>query len=351
MLYQKLSRFFASDIGIDLGTANCLVFVKDKGIVLSEPSVVAISATTKTILAVGSEAKRMLGRTPGNIKAIRPMKDGVIADFAITEEMLRYFIQKARSYVTRSRRFLSPRVLIAVPSGITEVETRAVKDSAQRAGAGEIILMEEPMAAAIGVGLPVHEPSGSMIVDIGGGTTEVAVISFAGIVESRSVRVGGDEMDAAISQHMKRAYNLMIGERTSEDIKINIGSAYPLEEEKTMDVKGRDLVSGLPKTIKITSEEVRNALLEPVTSIVEAVRGTLERCPPELAADLIDRGIMLAGGGALLKGLDKLLIEETGLPVFVADDPLKAVANGTGIVLQGLDHVRKASRTGFSFSR
>ncbi|MBN1864380.1 MAG: rod shape-determining protein [Victivallales bacterium] len=344
MLYQRLSKYFASDIGIDLGTANCLVFVRDKGIVLSEPSVVAIAAGTKEILAVGSEAKRMLGRTPGNIKAIRPMKDGVIADFEITEEMLRYFIQKARSYVSRSRRFLSPRVLIAVPSGITEVETRAVKDSAQRAGAGEIYLMEEPMAAAIGVGLPVSEPSGSMIVDIGGGTTEVAVISFSGIVESRSVRVGGDEMDAAISQHMKRAYNLMIGERTSEEIKISIGSAYPQDDEKTMEVKGRDLVSGLPKTIRITAEEVRNSLLEPVTSIVEAVRGTLERCPPELAADLIDRGIMLAGGGALLKGLDKLLIEETGLPVFVADDPLKAVANGTGIVLQEIDYVHKASR-------
>lgn len=342
MLYQKLSKFFASDIGIDLGTANCLVFVRDKGIVLSEPSVVAIAAGTKEILAVGSDAKRMLGRTPGNIKAVRPMKDGVIADFEITEDMLRYFIQKARHYVKKSRRFLSPRVLVAVPSGITEVETRAVKDSAQRAGAGEIYLIEEPMAAAIGVGLPVAEPSGSMIVDIGGGTTEVAVISFSGIVESRSVRVGGDEMDAAISQHMKRVYNLMVGERTAEEIKIAIGSAYPQDAEQSMEVKGRDLVSGLPKTIKITEEEVRNALLEPVTSIVESVRGTLERCPPELAADLIDRGIMLAGGGALLRGLDKLLTEETGLPVFVAEDPLKAVANGTGIVLQEIDVMNKA---------
>jgi rod shape-determining protein MreB len=270
------------------------------------------------------------------------MKDGVIADFEITEDMLRYFIQKARQFVKRSRRFLSPRVLVAVPSGITEVETRAVKDSAQRAGAGEIFLIEEPMAAAIGVGLPVAEPSGSMIVDIGGGTTEVAVISYSGIVESRSVRVGGDEMDVAISQHMKRVYNLMIGERTSEEIKLKIGSAYPLEEDQTMEVKGRDLVSGLPKTIKITEEEVRNALQEPITSIVESVRSTLERCPPELAADLIDRGIMLAGGGALLKGLDKLLSEETGLPVFVADDPLKAVANGTGVVLQEIDAVGKA---------
>jgi rod shape-determining protein MreB len=307
--------------------------------------VVAIAAGTKEILAVGGDAKRMLGRTPGNIKAVRPMKDGVIADFEITEDMLRYFIQKARSYVKKSRRFLPPRVLIAVPSGITEVETRAVKDSAQRAGAGEIYLIEEPMAAAIGVGLPVAEPSGSMIVDIGGGTTEVAVISFSGIVESRSVRVGGDEMDAAISQHMKRVYNLMVGERTAEEIKIAIGSAYPQDKDSSMEVKGRDLVSGLPKTIKITEEEIRNALMEPITSIIESVRGTLERCPPELAADLIDRGIMLAGGGAMLRGLDKLLTEETGLPVFVAEDPLKAVANGTGIVLQEIDVMNKAFQT------
>jgi rod shape-determining protein MreB len=342
MLYQKLARFFSSDIGIDLGTANCLVFVRDKGIVLTEPSVVAITDSTKEILAVGGEAKRMLGRTPGNIRAVRPMKDGVIADFDITEEMLRYFIQSARQKVGGRRRYLSPRVLIAVPSGITEVETRAVQDSAQRAGAGEIYLIEEPMAAAIGVGLPVAEPSGSMIVDIGGGTTEVAVISLSGIVEARSVRVGGDEMDAAICQHMKRVYNLMIGERTSEIIKIQIGSAYPEDAETSLDVKGRDLVSGLPKTINISDREIRTALQEPVTSIVEAVRSTLERCPPELAADLIDRGIMLAGGGALLKGLDRLISEETGLPVFVAEDPLKAVANGTGIVLQEMDSMARA---------
>jgi rod shape-determining protein MreB len=325
-----------------MGTANCLVFVRDKGIVLSEPSVVAIAAGSKEILAVGSEAKKMLGRTPGNIKAVRPMKDGVIADFEITEEMLRYFIKKAIGFVNKSRRFLHPRVLIAVPSGITEVETRAVKDSAQRAGAGEIHLIEEPMAAAIGVGLPVAEPSGSMIVDIGGGTTEVAVISFAGIVESCSVRVGGDEMDVAISQHMKKVYNLMVGERTAEVIKINMGSAYPLNEDKRFPVKGRDVVSGMPKTINISEEEVRKALMEPITSIVESVRSTLEKCPPELAADLIDRGIMLAGGGALLKGLDKLLTEETGLPVFVAEDPLTAVANGTGIVLQEMDTMHRA---------
>ena len=340
--YQKLSKFFASDIGIDLGTANCLVFVRDKGIVLSEPSVVAIAAGSKEILAVGSEAKRMLGRTPGNIKAVRPMKDGVIADFEITEDMLRYFIKKAIGFVNKSRRFLPPRVLIAVPSGITEVETRAVKDSAQRAGAGEIHLIEEPMAAAIGVGLPVAEPSGSMIVDIGGGTTEVAVISFAGIVESCSVRVGGDEMDVAISQHMKKVYNLMVGERTAEVIKINMGSAYPMDKDEPFEVKGRDVVSGMPKTISISEEEVRKALMEPITSIVESVRSTLEKCPPELAADLIDRGIMLAGGGALLKGLDKLLTEETGLPVFVAEDPLKAVATGTGIVLQEMDTMHRA---------
>ncbi len=333
---------FSTDIGIDLGTATCLVFVRDKGIVLCEPSVVAIMEGTKEILAVGSEAKRMLGRTPGNIRAIRPMKDGVIADFEITEEMLRYFIQKARQFVPKRRRILSPHVLIAVPSGITEVETRAVKDSAQRAGAGDIYLIEEPMAAAIGVGLPVAEPSGSMIVDIGGGTTEVAIISLSGIVESRSVRVAGDEMDAATSQHMKRVYNLMIGERTAEDIKIKIGSAYPLAEESVMEVKGRDLISGLPKTIKITSQEIRAALQEPLTSIVEAVRVTLERCPPELAADLIDRGIMLAGGSSQLRGLDRLISEETGLPVFVSEEPANAVANGTGVVLQELESMTRA---------
>lgn len=337
MLQQMLARFFSTDIGIDLGTANCLVYLKDQGTIFSEPSVVAISEDGE-VKAVGEEAKRMLGRTPGNIRAVRPMKYGVIADFEITEKMLRYFIQKARANVPFRRRLVKPRVLIAVPSGITEVENRAVRDSAERAGASEIFLIEEPMAAAIGVGLPVAEPSGSMIVDIGGGTTEVAVISLAGIVEAKSVRVGGDEMDAAIVQHMKRVYNLMIGERTAENIKLQIGSAYPDENnENTMEVKGRDLVSGLPKTIKVSSREIRTALQEPVTSIVEAVRSTLERCPPELASDLIDRGIMLAGGGALLRGLDRLISEETGLPVFIADDPLKAVANGTGVVLQGID--------------
>ncbi len=338
MFYHKLAKVFATDIGIDLGTANCLVFIRDKGIVFSEPSVVAVSGGTKReVIAVGLEAKRMLGRTPGHIKAIRPMRDGVIADFEITEEMLRYFITQARKKVHQRRRVLSPRVLVAVPSGITEVETRAVKDSAQRAGAGEIYLIEEPMAAAIGVGLPVTEPSGSMIVDIGGGTTEVAVVSLSGIVESRSIRVAGDEMDAAISQHMKRAHNLLIGERSAEYIKINIGTAYPVNDEETMEVKGRDLISGLPKTIRVSAKEIRLSLQEPVTSIVEAIRSTLEQCPPELAADLIDRGVMLAGGGALLRELDRLITEETGLPVFVADNPLQAVANGTGVVLQEMD--------------
>lgn len=343
MLYQKLAKFFATDIGIDLGTANCLVYVRDHGILLNEPSVVAVAEGEKReVVAVGEEAKRMLGRTPGHIKAIRPMKDGVIADFDITEEMLRYFIQKALKKVHQRRRFLHPRVLIAVPSGITEVETRAVKDSAQRAGAGEIYLIEEPMAAAIGVGLPVMEPSGSMIVDIGGGTTEVAVVSLSGIVEARSLRVAGDQMDQCVVQHMKRAHNLLIGERTAEQIKIRIGSATPHNDEATLEVKGRDLISGLPKTILITGEEIRITLQEPLTSIIEAIRSVLEHCPPELAADLIDRGIMLAGGGALLKDIDKLISEETGLPVFVSDNPLQAVANGTGVVLQEMDAMAKA---------
>ncbi len=330
----RLTKIFSSDIGVDLGTANCLVFVRDRGIVIDEPSVVAINENTKKVEAVGDDAKRMLGRTPGSIRAIRPMKDGVIADFDVTETMLRCFIGKAMNAQPWYRRLLHPRVLVAVPSGITEVENRAVRDSAKRAGAATVEIVEEPMAAAIGVGLPVSEPSGSMIVDIGGGTTEVAVISLIGIVAAKSVRVGGDELDSAIMQHMKREYNLMIGERTAERIKIELGSAYPLKDQETLEVRGRDLVSGMPKTVCILAEEVRIALQEPITSIVEAVRGTLERCPPELAADLIERGIMLAGGGAMLLGLDRLISEETGLPVFVAENPLKAVANGTGIILQ-----------------
>src|SRR5476649_2159443 len=327
-MFGKFLNYFSTDIGIDLGTANTLVYVRDRGIVLREPSVVAIQTGTSHVLAVGEEAKRMLGRTPGNIQAIRPMKDGVIADFEITEAMLRYFIQKVHN-----RRYgIKPRVIVAVPSGITEVEKRAVKDSATHAGARDVYLIEEPMAAAIGVGLPVQESAGNMIIDIGGGTTEVALISLSGIVFSRSVRVAGDELDAAIVQYLKRAYNLMIGERTAEDIKIKIGSAYPVEKETTMEVKGRDLVAGLPKTLTITSQEVREAMAEPVQVIVESIRITLERCPPELSADLVERGIVLAGGGALLRGLDKMLAEETGLPVHVAEDPLSAVAEGTGKV-------------------
>ena len=337
-MFKKFKSWFTNDIGIDLGTANSLVFVKGEGIVLTEPSVVAVHAETYKAQAVGTEAKRMLGKTPGNILAIRPMKDGVISDFEITEIMLRYFIKKVHS---RSK-IGPPRILIAVPSGITEVESRAVKESALRAGAGEVYLIPEPMAAAIGVGLPVAEPTGNMIVDIGGGTTEVAVISLAGIVESRSLKVGGDEMDKHIVQHMKRAYSLMIGDRTAEEIKIKIGSAYPLgKKELTLDVKGRDQLAGLPKTICITSEEIREALSEPISSIIEAIRNTLDQCPPELSADLIDHGIALAGGGALIRGLDKLISEETGLPVFVAEEPLNAVANGTGKALDEMDLLAK----------
>ncbi len=327
-MLNKFLNLFSNDIGIDLGTANTLVYVKDRGIVLREPSVVAIQKGTKRILAVGEEAKRMLGRTPGNIEAIRPMKSGVIADFDITEAMIRYFIRKVHHH-----KLVKPRVIIAVPSNITEVEKRAVQESAKHAGAREVFLIEEPMAAAIGVGLPVQEPAGNMIVDIGGGTCEVALISLAGIVCSRSIRVGGDVMDEYIVQYMRRVYNLMIGERTAEEIKITIGSAYPLEEEKRMDVKGRDLVAGLPKTLHVTSEEIREALQEPISAIVDVIRNALENSPPELSSDLVDRGIVLAGGSSLLRGLDKLIAEQTALPVTLADDPLSAVAEGTGVVL------------------
>lgn len=340
-MWSSFLGLFSNDIGIDLGTANTLVYVKDRGIVLREPSVVAIQTGTKRILAVGEEAKRMLGRTPGNIVAIRPMKGGVIADFEITESMLRYFIKK----VHNRRKMVRPRIIIAVPSDITEVEKRAVKDSAIHAGAREVFLIEEPMAAAIGVGLPVQEPAGNMIVDIGGGTTEVALISLAGIVFSRSVRIGGDQMDECIIQYMKRVYNLLIGERTSEEVKISIGSAYPVAQETTAEVKGRDLVAGLPKTLTISSAEIREALQEPVSSIIDAIRITLERCPPELAADLVDRGMILAGGGALLTGIDKLIAEQTGLPVHVADDPLSAVAEGTGVVLNELNFLSRTALT------
>src|SRR5881398_2257816 len=338
-MFEGFFGWLSSDIGIDLGTANTLVYVKDQGIVLREPSVVAVQAGTNRVLAVGDEAKRMLGRTPANIVAVRPLKDGVIADFEVTEAMLRHFISK----VHNRRRMVRPRVVIAVPSGITEVEKRAVKDSATHAGAREVYLIEEPMASAIGVGLPVHEPAGNMIVDIGGGTCEIAIISLAGIVFSRSLRVGGDEFDETIVAHMKRAYNLMIGERTAEEIKIRIGSAFPLEQELTLEVKGRDLSAGLPKTLTIRSEEIREALQEPLSSILESIRITLERCTPELAADLVDRGIVMAGGGALVRGIDRLVAEETGLPVHVADDPLSAVAEGTGRVLQELQFLKRVT--------
>ncbi len=328
------------DLGIDLGTANTLVNVKDHGIVLREPSVVAVRAGTSEVLAVGDDAKRMLGRTPGNIVAIRPLKDGVIADFEVTEAMLRHFIRKVNN-----KRKTNPRVVVAIPSGITEVERRAVKESAEQAGAREVYLIEEPMAAAIGVGLPVQDASGNMVVDIGGGTTEVALISLSGIVYASSVRTAGDELDEAIMQYMKRAYGLMIGERTAEDIKIRIGSAAPLPKETSMEVKGRDLVSGLPKTVTLTSQEVRESMSEPLDTIVETVRTTLERCPPELSADLVDRGLVLAGGGALLRGLDKLLREETGLPVHVAEDPLSAVAEGTGKVLAELTFLKRVTNS------
>jgi rod shape-determining protein MreB len=328
----KALGIFSNDIGIDLGTANTLVFVRDKGIVLREPSVVAINNETREVVGVGEVAKRMLGRTPFNITAMRPMKDGVIADFEITEAMLRYFIQQ----VNNKMRFVPPRVVVAVPSGITEVERRAVKESAIHAGAREVRLLPEPVAAAIGVGLPIDEPTANMIVDVGGGTTEVAIISLSGVVFSKSIRVGGDEMDTAIVNYMKRAYNLMIGERTAEEIKIRLGSAAPLDEELTMEVKGRDAVAGLPKTLHITSQEIREALADTVNAITELIRSALERCPPELSADLVDRGFVLAGGGALIRNLDRLLGDITGLPVFVADDPLSAVANGTGVVLQNM---------------
>ncbi len=337
--FDNILGLFSNDMGIDLGTATTLVYVKGQGIVLCEPSVVAIQKNTRSVLAVGEEAKRMLGRTPGNIVAIRPMKDGVISDFEITEDMLRYFIKK----IHNRKVFVRPRMVIAIPSGITEVEKRAVKDSAEHAGAREVYLIEEPVAAAIGVGLPIEEPAGNMIIDIGGGTTEIAVISLAGIVFSRSIRIGGDELDEAIIEHLKKTYNLMVGERTAEDIKIKIGSAYPLEQELTMEVRGRDLVAGLPKTITVSSEEIREAIAGPVSAILEATRMTLERTPPELSADLIERGIVLAGGGAQLRGIDKLISEETGLPVHVAEDPTTAVVLGTGKVLSEIKYLRKVT--------
>jgi rod shape-determining protein MreB len=343
LMLDAIFGVFSNDLAIDLGTANTLIYVKNQGIVCNEPSVVAVQQRNerggKKVLAVGAEAKRMLGRTPGSIVAIRPLKDGVIADFEITEAMLRYFIQK----VHNRRTLVRPRIIVGVPFGITEVEKRAVRESAESAGAREVYLIEEPMAAAIGAGLPITEPTGNMIVDIGGGTTEVAVISLSGIVFSRSVRVGGDKMDEAIAQFIKRKYNLLVGERTAELIKITIGSAYPADEVQTMEIKGRDLVAGVPKTVVITDEEIRDSLLEPINQIVEAVRLSLERTPPELASDIVDRGIVLAGGGSLLRNLDILLREETGLPVMMADDPLTAVVMGAGKALDEISLLREVA--------
>ena len=342
MFLDPLLGIFSNDLAIDLGTANTLVYVKGKGIVLSEPSVVAVRRDTKgynKVLAVGKEAKLMLGRTPGNIIAIRPMKDGVIADFEVTEAMLRHFIRK----VHNRRTLIRPRIIIAVPSGITQVEKRAVRESAESAGAREVYLIEEPMAAAIGAGLPITEPTSNMVVDIGGGTTEVAVISLAGIVFSKSVRVGGDKIDEAILQYVKRKYNLLIGERTAEVIKTTIGTAYPQDEPESIEVKGRDLVSGIPKTLTIDSEEVRLAISEQVDTIIDAVKVALEQTPPELAADIVDRGIFLTGGGALLKNLDILLKEETGLPIIISNDPLSAVVLGSGKALENIALLREVS--------
>jgi len=344
-LLDSLLGLFSNDLAIDLGTANTLIYVKGKGIVANEPSVVAVQRDNKRkVLAVGKEAKRMLGRTPGSIISIRPMKEGVIADFEVTEAMLRYFIKKAHNRQTLVR----PRIVVSVPSGITQVEKRAVKESAFSAGAREVYLIEEPMAAAIGAGLPITEPTGNMIVDIGGGTTEVAVISLAGIVYSRSVRVAGDKLDEAITQFIKRKYNLLIGERTSEHIKIAIGTAHPgedgaSEEDVTMEIKGRDLVDGIPKTLTINALEIREAISEPVKAIVEAVKVALEQTPPELAADIVDTGIVLAGGGANLKNLDILLREETGLPIMIADDALLAVVMGTGKILDSIELLKEVT--------
>ena len=324
------------DMGIDLGTANTLVYVKGKGIVLNEPSVVAINTNSKAVLAVGNEAKQMIGRTPGSIVAIRPLKDGVIADFDVTERMLRMFIEK----VCPKGAFTSPRVMVCFPSGITAVEKRAIEEATKQAGAREVKLLEEPMAAAIGAGLATDEPRGSMVVDIGGGTTEVAIISLGGIVTAKSLRIAGDDLDRAIINYIKRAYNLMIGERTAEDLKVNVGCVYPKIQDTEMEIRGRDLLTGLPKVVEIGETEIREALSEPVSSIVDAIKTTLEKTPPELAADIMDRGIMLTGGGALLRGIDKLINEETNMPVNIADNPLDCVALGAGKALAHFDKLR-----------
>jgi rod shape-determining protein MreB len=332
MPLASLLRYFSNDLAIDLGTANTLVYARNQGIVVREPSVVVVNQLTNRIEAVGAEAKEMLGRTPGNIESIRPMKDGVIADFEVTERMLEYFIKKAHG----RKMYVHPRIVIGVPSEITQVEKRAVKDSAMRAGAAEVFLVEQAMMAAIGAGLPITEPSG-------GGTTDVAVISLAGTVYSRSVRIAGNEMDDAVIQYLKRKYNLLIGERTAEQIKIDLGSAFPLKEELRLEIKGRDLVEGVPKTLTIVDEEIRESLAEPVSTIVEAVRMALERTPPELSADIMDKGIVLSGGGSMLRGLDQRLRSETGLPVVLAEDPLSSVVLGTGRVLEDIDLLRKVS--------
>ena len=345
MIFDRLLGYFSSDLAIDLGTANTLIYAKDRGIVVREPSVVAVqkeSRGEKRVLAVGKEAKDMLGRTPGGIQAIRPMKDGVIADFEVTEAMLRYFILRAHQRKT----FVHPRIIICVPYGITEVEKRAVRESAESAGAREVYLIEEPMAAAIGAGLPITQPSGNMIGDIGGGTTEVAVISLAGIVHSNSIRVGGDKMDEAVMLHMKTKYNMLIGERTAEQIKCTIGMAYPSDEVLTMSIKGRDQTAGLPRTQTINSDEIRDALSEPIRQIVQGVRTALEHTPPELSADIVDKGIVLTGGGALLKNLDILIREETGLPVLIADDPLTCVVMGCGKALDEFELLREVMSEG-----
>ena len=340
MAFRSISSLFSSDLAIDLGTANTCVYVRGKGIVVNEPSIIAINKVNGRVEAVGKDAKEMLGRTPGNIVAIKPMKDGVIADFEYTEKMLAYFIRKAHN---NRNVWVRPRIVIGVPSEITQVEKRAVKDSAYRAKASEVHLVEEAMAAAIGAGMPITEPSGNMIVDIGGGTTDIAVISLAGIVYSKAVRVAGNEMDEAIIQYVKKTYNLLIGERTAEAIKMEVGSAYPLEERMTMEIKGRHLIEGVPKTITISDEEIREALAETVSVIVDAVRVALERTPPELSADIVDRGIVLTGGGALLKNLDKRLREETGLPLAMAEDPLSSVVLGAGKMLSDFNLLRKIS--------
>jgi rod shape-determining protein MreB len=337
MIFDWFFGMFSSDLAIDLGTANTVIYVKGKGIVLSEPSVVAVKKGTNMVLQVGRDAKEMLGRTPGSIVAIRPLKDGVIADFDITESMIKHFIVKIHNRKTLVR----PRIVIGVPSGITQVERRAIRDAAEQAGAREVYLMEEPMAAAIGAGLPIQDPVGSMIIDIGGGTTEVAVISLAGIVYAQSVRVAGDEMDEAIVQYLKRKYNLLVGERTAESVKIQIGSAFPFDEPRKIEIKGRDLIAGIPKTITVTDSDIREALHDPIRAIVDAVRTALERTPPELAADIADKGIVMAGGGALLHGLDLLISHETLLKVQVAEDPLSCVVLGTGRALDELDLLKR----------